>query len=85
MEWEYVMLQKNDKKRGYGDEEENNEEEEEEEEEENAGKDEEELDMPPAWCPKLFVNKDNFLDLCPNGEKSIFYKKCRVDFFAECT
>lgn len=40
--------------------------------------------MPPSWSPKLFVNKDNFLNLCPNGEKTVFYKKCKVDFYAEC-
>lgn len=41
--------------------------------------------MPPSWSPKLFVNKDKFLDLCPNGEKTVFYKKCKVDFYAECS
>ena len=41
--------------------------------------------MPPAWSPKLFVNKDKFLDLCPNGEKTVFYKKCKVDIYSECT
>jgi hypothetical protein len=43
------------------------------------------LDMPPPWSPKLFVNKDKFLDLCPNGEKTVFYKKCKVDFYSECS
>ena len=41
--------------------------------------------MPPSWSPKLFVNKDKFLDLCPNGEKTVFYKKCKVDFYSECS
>lgn len=41
--------------------------------------------MPPSWSPKLFVNKDKFLDLCPNGEKTVFYKKVKVDFYAECS
>ena len=41
--------------------------------------------MPPSWSPKLFVNKDKFMDLCPNGEKTVFYKKCKVDFYAECS
>ena len=41
--------------------------------------------MPPPWSPKLFVNKDKFLDLCPNGEKTVFYKKCKVDFYSECS
>lgn len=43
------------------------------------------LDMPPAWSPKLFVNKDQFLDLCPNGEKTVFYKFCKVDFYSDCS
>jgi hypothetical protein len=41
--------------------------------------------MPPSWSHKLFVNKDKFLELCPNGEKTVFYKKCKVDFYAECS
>ena len=41
--------------------------------------------MPPPWSPKLFVNKDKFLDFCPNGEKTVFYKKCKVDFYSECS
>jgi len=41
--------------------------------------------MPPSWSPKLFVNRDKFLDLCPNGEKTVFYKKVKVDFYAECS
>ena len=42
------------------------------------------LDMPPPWSPKLVVDKDKFTDGCPKGEKTVFYKKCRVDFFSEC-
>ena len=53
--------------------------EEEEEEEEDI------LDMPPPWAPKLYLDKDKFLNLCPLGEKTVFYKKCRVDFYAPCT
>ena len=34
--------------------------------------------------PKLVVDKDKFTDGCPKGEKTVFYKKCRVDFFSEC-
>lgn len=48
-------------------------------------KDEEVLDMPPAWSPKLIINKDQFIDLCPMGEKTVFYKKCKVDFYSDCT
>jgi hypothetical protein len=58
---------------------------EDEEEEDEEKKEEDVLDMPPPWSPKLFVNKDKFLDLCPNGEKTVFYKKCKVDFYAECS
>jgi hypothetical protein len=80
------MIQQGDKKKNDDDENgEGNDDEEEEEEEGGAGKDEDVLDMPPSWSPKLFVNKDKFLDLCPNGEKTVFYKKCKVDFYAECS
>lgn len=78
-EWEYVML-KNDKK---GDEDDNVDEDEEDEEEGGNGE-EEVLDMPPPWSPKLFVDKEKFIELCPKGEKTLFYKKCKVEFFAEC-
>ena len=80
------MIQQGDKKKGEGDDEgaEGNEDED-EDDEENLGKDEDVLDMPPSWSPKLFVNKDKFLDLCPNGEKTVFYKKVKVDFYAECS
>jgi hypothetical protein len=45
---------------------------------------EEILDMPPAWSPKLHLNKDKFNDRCPNGEKTVFYDHCKVDFYSEC-
>lgn len=79
-EWEYVMIQKKKK----SDNEEAEEEHSEEQSEEGEG-DEEILDMPPPWSPKLFIDKDKFKESCPNGEKTVFYKKCKVDFFAECT
>jgi hypothetical protein len=80
------MIQPSDKKKGDG-EDENGEgnDDEDEDDEEGHGKDEDVLDMPPSWSPKLFVNKDKFLDLCPNGEKTVFYKKCKVDFYSECS
>lgn len=81
-QWEYVMINKDDKK---GDEEEENEEEEEDDGDDGAGGDEEVLDMPPPWSPKLFVNREKFIQLCPKGEKTVFYKKCKVDFFSDCT
>jgi len=86
-EWEYVMIQPQERKKGeHGDEDLDNQEEDESEEGADAPKKEEDvLDMPPPWSPKLFVNKEKFLDLCPNGEKTVFYKKCKVDFYAECS
>lgn len=84
-EWEYVMIQQQEKKKNEGDGEDEHQEEEETDENDGAKKEEDVLDMPPPWSPKLFVNKDKFLDLCPNGEKTVFYKKCKVDFFSECS
>ena len=78
-EWEYVML-KTDKKIDDDDDAE-----EEEDDEEAAGNGEDEpLDMPPPWSPKLFVDKAKFVELCPKGEKTTFYKKCKVEFYADC-
>jgi hypothetical protein len=79
------MIQPNDKKKGDGEEDGGEGNDEDEDEDEEGKKDEDILDMPPPWSPKLFVNKDKFLDLCPNGEKTVFYKKCKVDFYAECS
>lgn len=79
-EWEYVMIQKKKKsEEGEGEEEHS-------EDGSDADENEEEiLDMPPPWSPKLFIDKDNFKESIPNGEKTVFYKKCKVDFFSECT
>ena len=41
--------------------------------------------MPPPWSQKLHIDKDKFLSLCPNGEKTVFYRKCKIDFYAPCT
>ena len=90
-EWEYVMLQTQEKKKsGDNDGDDDGHPIDEDETDENEGgaaakKEEDVLDMPPPWSPKLFINKDKFIDLCPNGEKTVFYKKCKVDFYAECT
>lgn len=78
-EWEYVMIQHGKKADIDEEAEEENEDEDEDEE-----YDEETLDMPPAWCPKLFINRDAFSQGTPNGEKTVFYKKCKVDFYSEC-
>ena len=80
-EWEFVMINNEDKKDGEEDE----IGEDDDEDEDNAGNNEEELlDMPPPWSPKLFVSKDKYLELCPKGEKTLFFKKVKVEFFAEC-
>lgn len=80
-EWEYVMISNEDKK---GDEEEEGEEDEDDDDGEGGGGDDEVLDMPPAWSPKLNVDKEKFAELVKNGEKTVFYKKCKVEFFADC-
>ena len=75
------MLQQGQKKDGDEDEADDLEEDDDEEEGELE---EEPLDMPPPWSPKLFINKDKFYDQCPNGEKTSFYRKCKVEIFSEC-
>ena len=56
-----------------------------EHDEENEDEGQEEiLDMPPPWSPKLIVDKSKFNERCPNGEKTMFYKKTKVDFYSEC-
>lgn len=79
-EWEYVMLQaKRDKDVLEEDDHQNDDSQEEEEEEDDI------LDMPPPWAPKLYLDKDKFLNLCPLGEKTVFFKKCRVDYYSSCS
>lgn len=80
-EWEYVMISTEEKK---GDGEEGAEDEEEESDGEGGQNDEEILDMPPPWSPKLFINKEKYYMLCPNGAKTVFYKKVKVEYFADC-
>lgn len=79
------MIQQQEKKKNDGEGDDDHQEEEETDENDGAKKEEDVLDMPPPWSPKLFINKDKFLDLCPNGEKTVFYKKCKVDFYSECS
>ena len=43
--------------------------------EEGGGADEEILDMPPPWSPKLLVQKDKFAEVCSKGAKTLFYFK----------
>ena len=78
--WEYVMLEPGNKKDGDEDQEENDE----DEEEEDGELEEEPLDMPPPWSPKLFVDNDKFNMLCKGGEKTVFYRKCKVEIFSDC-
>ena len=77
LEWEYVMLSDAE-----------NLEDDDQDADPDSGDEEEEekdvLDMPPSWSPKLFIDKEKFLNLCPNGEKTVFYKKCRIDFYTPC-
>ena len=77
-EWEYVMLKPSQ----------DNLDEEQEEKEyselDELADDEDTLDMPPPWSPKLFIDKDKFSEGVKDGAKTVFYKKCRVDFYSEC-
>lgn len=80
-EWEYVMISSGEKKEdGEGE----GEEEEEDSDGEGGGEAEEVLDMPPPWSPKLFISKEKYHMLMPGGSKTLFYKKCKVELFAEC-
>lgn len=77
-EWEYVMLKKKDSKDGADDEEP------EEDQSDEVEEDEDVLDMPPPWSPKLVIDKEKFSEGVKNGAKTVFYKKCKVDFYSEC-
>jgi hypothetical protein len=78
--WEFVMLQSKKKSSGDDDNGESSE-----HDDENQDENQEEvLDMPAPWSPKLFVNKDKFMDRCKDGEKTVFYKMCKVDYYSEC-
>lgn len=81
-QWEYVMIQQGKNKEGEEDGE--GDDVEAQDEDEEGEFDEEPLDMPPPWSPKLYVNKDKFVDGTPNGEKTVFYKKCKIDIYSEC-
>jgi hypothetical protein len=84
-EWEFVMIQSKNKRQGSSDEQMDEANDDEDTEQDHEKKDEEVLDMPPPWSPALFVSRDKFAELCPKGEKTVFYKKCQVDIFSECT
>jgi len=82
-EWEYVMMMSDDKK---GDDEDGSEGEDAAEEglDGAGGADDEVLDMPPPWSPKLMVSKEKFGEVCSKGAKTLFYSKCKVEFFSDC-
>eukprot|EP00742_Colponemidia_sp_Colp-10_P003210 GILJ01003419.1.p1 GENE.GILJ01003419.1~~GILJ01003419.1.p1 ORF type:complete len:847 (+),score=152.98 GILJ01003419.1:62-2542(+) len=81
--WEYVMLEGlgSRKSDDHGD----GEQEDDDiihENEKNAHEDQL-LDMPPSWSRKLAVDRDAYQLKCPSGEKTILYKKAKVDRYAE--
>lgn len=76
-EWEYVMIKKKEKK-------EKDEEDQDEEGSDDYGEEEDVLDMPPPWSPKLVIDKEKFSEGVKNGAKTVFYKKCKIDYYAEC-
>lgn len=45
--------------------------------------DEENLDMPPPWSPKLCVLPEKFHDRTKGGGKTLYYKRCKVDFYPQ--
>lgn len=75
------MLQKRTK----NDNDEGEEDQSDRDEDDDDNVEEEILDMPPSWSPKLFIDMDKFRECIPNGEKCLFYKKCKVEIFSECT
>jgi hypothetical protein len=78
-EWEYVMVSaKTD------DDEEGEDNEASSIDENNMMEEEDNLDMPPPWCPKLFVHPEKFEDRTKGGGKTLYYKRCKVDFYPQC-
>ena len=82
-EWEYVMIN-NDEKKGEDDDGSGEEDNADDGDDGGANAEEEVLDMPPPWSPKLMVAKDKFAEVCPKGAKTLFYSKCKVEFFSDC-
>lgn len=78
-EWEYVMVTASK-----GEDDEEDEGDADSGPEDDQIEDEENLDMPPPWSPKLIVLPEKFADGTRGGQKTLFYKKCRVDFYSEC-
>lgn len=77
--WEYVMVTMRK-----GDEDDDEDEDGDEIGDEDQIEDEENLDMPPPWSPKMIVLPEKFSDGTKGGGKTLFYKKCKVDFYPEC-
>lgn len=77
-EWEYVMVTapKGGEDEDEGDDDDGGE--------DDQMDDEDNLDMPPPWSPKLIVAPEKFTDGTKGGGKTLFYKKCKVDFYPEC-
>lgn len=38
--------------------------------------------MPPPWAPMLEIDRDAFDYICPLGEKTVFYKRKKLDIYA---
>jgi hypothetical protein len=86
-EWEYVMLSPAEKKKeGKKDDDEIDDN---KADQENLGTDgyikqiEHVLDLPPSWCPKLKIDRGIYAKKCPMGERTCFYEKCKVEYYAE--
>lgn len=43
------------------------------------------LDMPPAWSERIDIPREAFHARCYQGEKTIFYHKCKVEQYAPYT
>jgi hypothetical protein len=39
-------------------------------------------DLPPSWVKQIIISPKDFEKQCPEGKKTIFYKKCKVEKFA---
>jgi hypothetical protein len=79
-EWEDLMIQKKEKKEKEDDEGSQGE----GDSGSEYGDEEDVLDMPPPWSPKLVVDRERYSEGIKNGAKTVFYKKCKVDYYAEC-
>ncbi|XP_065069130.1 dynein regulatory complex subunit 7-like [Rhopilema esculentum] len=51
------------------------------EDEEEEG--EAQVDLPPSWVDKIEITSKEFHTRCPNGKKTVIYKKAKLEKFAE--